>query len=147
MQEAQVVRGLLFPADQQPPGTVEPGMRAFDLPPARFRTAAFGLRRLVGFTRHMRRVTSLAHLQIDRFACVAFIEAKMLRLLWTGLGTLERDSIQCFGDQFLVRHIGAVDRDGQGHTAAINQRRSLHTQLAAIGRVFAGFSPRPAATW
>ena len=120
-------------------------MRALDFPAASFAAAVFGLRGLVDFARHVRRVAALANLAIDRLAGVAFIETEMLRLLSSGLGTLDRDSIQGLGNQFLIRHIGAFDGDGQRDAAAIDQRRALHAQFAAICRVLPGFFPHPAA--
>src|ERR1700677_4277029 len=145
MQEADVIGYLLFPADEQPPGTVEPGMSAFDFPPPRLAATMLRLRGFVGFARHMRRVAAPADLAVNRFAGIAFIETEMLQVTRSGCGTFDRDGVECGGDQFLVRHIGAFRGDGQRLAAAIDQRRALHSQLAAIGRIFPGFFPPPAA--
>lgn len=61
----------------------------------------------------------------------------MLRLLGRG----EWQCIQSFGNEFLVRHIGAIDGHRQQHATAIDQGRPLDAQLAAIGWVFARFFP------
>src|SRR6185312_8907071 len=147
MQEAQVVRDFLFPADQQAPGAVEPGVGAFDFPAASRAAAAFRLRGLICFARHVRRIASRLSLAIDGFAGVPLVETEMLRLLGSGLGTFNWDGIQRLGNQFLVRHIGAVDGDAERHATAIDQRRTFDAQFAAIGRVFPGFFPHPAAIW
>src|ERR1700761_4810460 len=105
MEEAEIVGDFLFPADQQSSGTVEPRMGAFDFPAARLATAVLGLRRLVGLARHVGRVAALANLSIDRLAAVAFVEAEMLRLPRSRLGTLDRDGVQRLGHQALIRHI------------------------------------------
>ena len=88
MQEADVVRDFLFPAGQQAPGAVEPGVGAFDFPAARRAAAAFRLRGLIGLARHVRRIASRTSLAIDGFAGVPLVETEMLRPLGSGLGTL-----------------------------------------------------------
>ena len=60
-------------------------------------------------------------------------------LLGGRLGTLDGDGVQGLDHQALIRHIGAGHGNGQRHPTAIDERRTLHAQLAAIGRVFAGF--------
>ena len=47
MQEAEVIGDFLFPADQQPPGSVEPRVRAFHFPAASFAAAMLRLRNVV----------------------------------------------------------------------------------------------------
>src|SRR5277367_5422257 len=121
-------------------------MSAFDFPPPSF-PAMLRLWDLVGLAGNVGRVAALADFAINRFAGVAFVETKMLRLFRSGLGALHRDRVQRSGDQFLVRHIGAFYGDGQRHAAAIDQRRALDAEFAAIGRVFPGFFPHPAAPW
>src|ERR1700676_340677 len=120
MQEAQIVRDFLFPANQQTPGAVEPRVGALDFPAARFATAVLWLRGLVDLARDVRGVAALANLAIDRLAGIAFVETKILRLLSSGLGALDWDGIQSLGTQSLIRHIGAFDGDGQWHTTAID---------------------------
>ncbi len=46
----------------------------------------------------------------------------------------------------LVVSVGAGDGNSQRDAAAVGEHRTLHAELTAIGRVFAGFFPRPAAT-
>jgi len=147
MQEAQIIGDLFLPADQQSPGTVEPGMSSFDFPTPSFTATVLWLRGLVGLVRNVRRIASLAYFAVHRFARVAFVQAKMLRFFRRGLGAFDGDGVERGGDHFLVRHIGAFDGDGQRHATAIDQRRTLDAQFAAIGRVFPGFFPHPAATW
>ena len=67
--------------------------------------------------------------------------------MWLCGSRLDGDGVQRLGDQFPVRHIGAVDGHGQWHASAIDQRRTFDAQLAAIGRVFPRFFPHPAVTW
>ena len=42
--------------------------------------------------------------------------------------------------------IGTAYIDGQRHTASVGQHGPFDTEFSAIGRVFTGFFPRPAAT-
>src|SRR5688572_2445626 len=113
MQEAQVVRDLLFPAYQKSSSTIEPRVGEFDFPTARLATTMCGLGSLINFARDVRRVAPLANLAIDRLTCVPFVETKILRRLRSGLRALDWDGIQGLGDKFLIRHIGAFDSDGQ----------------------------------
>lgn len=146
MQEAQVIGDFLFPAYEKPSRSIEPRVGAFYFP-ASCLAAMPRLGRLIDFTRHMRCVAPRTNLAIDRLTGIPFIETKIGRGLRCELRALDRDAIQSFGDQFLIRHIGAFDCDGQGNATAIDQRRTLYAQFAPVGRVFAGFFPRPAAIW
>jgi len=151
MQEAQVVRDFLFPAGQQAPGAVEPGVGAFDFPAARRAAAAFRLRGLICLARHMRRITSRASRATDGFASVPLVETEMLRLLGSGLGTFNRDGIQGLGNQFLVRHIGAIDGDGQRHATAIGRGKGVRNRCFArrqkVSGTFFNRQTQPSASW
>src|SRR5271155_444027 len=122
-------------------------MSAFDFPTPSFAATMLRLRGLVGLARNMRRIAALADFAVNRFADIAFVEAKMLRLMRSGCGALDRNGVERGSDHLLVRHIGAFDGDGQRHAAAIDQRRAFDAELAAIGRVFPGFFPHQAAPW
>src|ERR1700733_15425114 len=106
-------------------------MSAFNFPPPRLPTV-LRLWDLVGLAGNVRRIAAFAGLAVNRFAGIAFIEAKMLRLFGSGIRALDRDGVECGGKQFLIRHIGAFDGDGQRHAAAIDQRRAFDAELAAI---------------
>src|SRR2546427_7359678 len=105
MQEAQIIGDLFLPADQQPPGTIEPRMSAFDFPTPSFAATVLWLRGFVFLARNMRCIASPADFAVNRFACVTFVEAEMLRLLGRGLGPFNWNGIERSGDHFLVRHI------------------------------------------
>jgi hypothetical protein len=55
--------------------------------------------------------------------------------------------LQRGSQQLGVVSVGAGDRDAQRHAAGVCHYGSLDTKLTTIGGVFAGFFPRPAATW
>ena len=111
MQEAQVIGDLLLPAYQKSSGTIEPGVRAFYFPATSAATMAW-LGRFIDLAGDMRRVAPLTNFAIDRLAGVPFVETEILRCLRIGLRAPDRDVIQGFGDQFLIRYIGAFDSDG-----------------------------------
>src|SRR5664279_3098656 len=102
MQQSQIVRGFLFPANQQAPCAVEPGVRALDFPATSLAAALLGFGGLVGLARHVRRIAALANFAIDRRAGVAFVEAEVVRLLGSRLRTLDRKGVQGRGHQLLV---------------------------------------------
>src|ERR1700726_3084495 len=147
MQKAEVVGDFLFPADQQPPGSVDPRMRALDLPAASFSAAMMPRNLFATFRGDMRNVAALAHLPFTRLADVALVEAKMLRLIRCGFGPRDRNAVERRCEQLLVMHVGAIHGSRQRHATPVDEHRSLDAQLAAIGRVFPGFFPRPAAFW
>ena len=144
MEEACVVCDFLFPADQQSPGAVEPGVRALDFPPSGFAMTGFRFRAL---GRNVRYVMTAADFALDRLTGVSFIQAEMLWLALRGLWTLHWNVVVRGRHQFLIVHIGAIHRGRQRHATTIDQHRTLDAELAAIGRVFPGFFPHPAAIW
>lgn len=69
----------------------------------------------------------------------------MLLTLRCRLGALNRNAVESLCEQFYIVGVGTADFDTQRNTTGISENRPLGTQLAAIGRVFAGFFPRPEA--
>src|SRR5450432_81811 len=129
MQEAEVVGNFLFPADQQPPGSVDPRVRALDFPAASF-SAAMMPRNLFATVRgDMRNVTALAHLLFNRLADVSLVEAKMLPSVRCGLGPRDRNAIERRCEQLLVMHIGTIHGCRQRHATPVDEDRSLDAQL------------------
>ena len=146
MDERQIVRDLFLPADQQPPGTIEPRMSTFNFPTTSFATPVRRLRSFIGLAWNVRLIAALANLAVHGFTSISLVEAKILRLGRRRFRTLDGNTVECLLHQFLVRHIGAGYGDGQRHAAAIDQRRAFDAEFATIGRVFPGFFPHPAAT-
>src|ERR1700681_1883542 len=94
MQEAEVVGDFLFPADQQPPGSVHPRVRALDLPAASFATSMGRLDAFAVLGGKMQSVAAAAHLFFNGRANVAFVEAKMLRMIGLRLGPRDWDAVE-----------------------------------------------------
>jgi len=78
---------------------------------------------------------------------VAFVETDVLMSAAGGLGTLDRNAVESRVKKFDVVRVRAAYLYAQRHAATIGEHRSFGSQLAAIGRVFPGFFPRPEATW
>lgn len=70
-------------------------MSAFNFPPPRLPTV-LRLWNLVGLAGNVRRIAAFAGLAVNRFAGIAFIEAKMLRLFGSGIGALDHRSCPFF---------------------------------------------------
>ncbi len=145
MQEAHVICDFLFPAGQEPPRSVDPGVRALHFPATGFPMTALRLRCLSALGRDVRYVMTPANFTFNRFAGVSFVQTKMLWFSRRGFRTWNRNIIECGRQQFLVMHIGAVDRGSKRHAMAVDQHRTFDADLATIGRVFPGFFPHPAA--
>src|SRR4028118_810679 len=80
---------------------------------------------------------------------VALVHAEVLLdlRLATLRRALDRDAGQRPPHQPLVGRVGPGDRHAQRHATAVGQQRPLGPALGSIGRVGAGFPPRPAAPW
>src|SRR5215212_1472679 len=75
----------------------------------------------------------------------AFVEAEVLRAAARRPGPPDRDGLERRAHQLVVVAVGPVDHRPEGDAAAVGQHRAFHPALAAVRRVAAGFSPRPAA--
>ncbi len=145
MQEAHVICDFLFPAGQEPPRPVDPGVRALHFPATGFPLTTLRLRFLSAFGRDVGYVTTPAHFTFNGLASVSFVQAKMLWFSRRGFRTWNRNIIERGRQQFLVMHIGAVDRGSKRDATTVDQHRAFDAELATIGRVFPGFFPHPAA--
>src|ERR1700686_1013662 len=146
MEEAYEVCDFLFPADQQSPGAIDPRVCTFDLPTAGLAMTAFRLRTVIVLGRQVRYVMPTSDFAFNRLARVSFIKAEVLWLARRGLRAFDGNTIEGLLHKLLVMHIGAIHRHPKRDAAAVDQHGALDTQLAAIGRVFPGFFPHPAAT-
>ena len=147
MQEAQIIRGFLFPANQQASRAVGPRVGSFHNPSARFASSASRHCGTLAFARNMRDVSSTLGTAPHRLRVVPFIGAKMLLVTPFRRWTFYGDALKCFCDQLLIVHIRAGHGDSDGNPRAVCQHRTLDTQLASICRVFPGFFPLPVAPW
>lgn len=146
MDEGQVIVGFLLPAHKQTPRAVRPGVASFDHPTVGALSGAtpgsdFAL------ARDVRNVAAAPGESFCGPTAVAFVQTEMLPAPSRRLGTGERNRLQRGSQQLGIVSVGAGDRDAQRHAAAIRHDRSLDAELTAIGRVFAGFFPRPTAPW
>jgi hypothetical protein len=147
MQEAQIIRGFLFPPNQKASGTVGP--RVCPLHDPTTRPAAPTSRNRRAFT-PPGNVSDVLATMCDgshRIRIVSLVGAEMLLVPSGRLGTPHGNVLKRFGDQLLVMHIGTGDRDADWHASSVGQHRPLDAELATIGRVFPGFFPPPAAPW
>ena len=106
---------------------------------------AFRLRTVIVLGRQVRYVVTAADFAFNGLARVSFIKTEVLWLARSGLWAFDGNTIERLFHKFLVMHIRAVHRRPKRNTAAVDQHGALDTQLAAIGRVFPGFFPHPAA--
>lgn len=147
MQEAQIIRGFLFPANQQAARAVGPRVRSFDNPSARFAASASRHRGALALAGNVNDVSSTLSAASHRFRVVALIRAKMLLVTPFRRWAFYGDALKCFCDQLLIVHVRARDGDSNGNPRAVRQHRALDTQLASIYWVFPGFFPLPVAPW
>ena len=136
MQEPQIVGDFLFPAYQQASGAIGPGMRPFNDPASGLAIAMLSRRGVVVLFGNVRDVTPSASSLANRFGIVPLVRTKMLLLPRRRLRAAERNAGQSLLHQGLIMRIGAIHRCADRHASTVGQHRSLHPQLAAIGRVF-----------
>lgn|ERR1700693_4291194 len=147
MQEAQIIRGLLLPANQQAARAVGPRVRSFYNPAARFAASASRRRGALAFAGNMNDVSSTLSAASHRLRVVTLIRAKMLLVTPFRRWTLYGNAFKRFCDQLLIVHICAGDGNRDRHTVPLRQHRPLDAQLASICWVFPGFFPHPVAPW
>jgi len=145
MDEAQVILDFLFPPHQQAACAVGPGVGRFDDPAAGAMAGATTASLFVAAA-NVRLVAAAPRDAQRGLPEVTFVEAQMLSAATTGSRPLHRDRAQRGLQKFLIVSVGSGDGNSQRHATAISEHRTLHAELTAIGRVFAGFFPRPAAT-
>ena len=146
MNQGDVVCGLLFPPHQNAAVTVHPRMGAFHDPATRA-SPATALPFFFAARADMRGVAKTASGEANGVGVVALVAAEVLFTPsgWTRArhgNTGERGF-----DEFLVVDIGPGHGKADRHAASIGQDGPFDAQLAAIGGVFTGFFPRPAAPW
>src|SRR5215212_6951422 len=74
----------------------------------------------------------------------ALVQAEVLRPTACRPGALDRDGLERPPHQLVVVAVGPVDCRPERDAASVGQHQALHPALAAVRRVGAGFSPRPA---
>lgn len=147
LNERKIVCRFLFPSGEQPACAVGPRVRSLDHPAAGFGLASPARGSRFAFLRDMFLIPSSAGCGANGFGVVPLVGAEMLPLAGRRPRTLHGDAGERFGHQLLVMHIRAADGDCERHAGGVDEDRSFDAQFAPIGRVGAGFFPRPAAPW
>src|SRR5688572_16353656 len=145
MDEAQVILDFLFPPYQQAACAVRPGVCRLDDPSAGALALSSSALLFVA-TANVRPVAAAPRDRQRGFPKVSLVEAQMLQVMTARARPLQRNRTQRRLKKFLVVGVGPGDGNSQRDAAAVGEHRTLHAELTAIGRVFAGFFPRPAAT-
>jgi len=146
MKKRQIITDFLFPTDEKTPGAVGPGMAPFHNPPTRSATA-LALHRNLAFARHVQNVFQPSRQFFRRSRDVAFVQAEMLFATPSRFRTSYRHRSQCGTQQRNVGRVGCGDGHADRHAAGIGHDGTLDAEFTAIGGIFAGFFPRPAALW
>src|SRR5207244_6583639 len=145
MDEAQVILDFLFPPHQQAACAVGPGVSRFD-DPAAGAMAGATTESLFVAAANVRLVAAAPRDGQRRLPEVTRVEAQMVRGAAAGARPRHRNRTQRGLQKFLVVRVGTRDGNAQRNAAPVRKHRTLHAKLTAIGRVFAGFFPRPEAT-
>lgn len=95
-------------------------MRALNFPAPRFPSAMLRLRTSISFGWDMGPVAMTAHQTLDRFANIAFVQTKMLRLTRQRFRSRQRNAVQGFLHQPLVVHVGPIHCRPQRNSATID---------------------------
>ena len=94
----------------------------------------------------MRLIVSASEELADVVGMIAFVEADVLSSSCR-LRSMDRNAVEGGFEKFDIVSVGATDLHSQGYAACVSEHRSFGSQLAAIGRIFAGIFPHPEATW
>jgi len=97
--------------------------------------------------RNVRNISQTSGESLRGLAAITFVQAEMLFAPSHRLGSWHGHRLQRGLQERDVVRVRAGDRNADRHAASIGHDRSLDAELTAIGGVFAGFFPRPAAPW
>ena len=147
MQEAKIIADFLLPPDQQTTSPVRPRVGTFDDPTPGLAVPRFFGRSLVVLARNVVDVAASRGRRAYGVRVIAFVGTEMLTLAFRRPWAWNRDASQGLTHQGLIMRIGTIHRDSQRYALPIGEHRPFDAQFAAIGRVFPGFFPRPAAPW
>ena len=95
---------------------------------------------------HMRLVVPAFEKLANRFGVVTFVEAYVLAA-GSRLRTADWHAIEGGFKKFDIVSVSTTDHHPKRNASSVSQHRSLGSQLAAIGRIFACIFPHPEATW
>ena len=146
MDKGQIVADFLFPTDKKTPCAVRPGMAAFD-DPATGAAAGTTLDLNLALARDVQNVSQTPRKRLRGLGAVAFIQTQMLPTPSDRLGPPHGHRPQRGMQQRDVMRVRASEGDADRHAAGVGHVRSFDAEFTAIGRVFAGFFPRPAVPW
>lgn len=146
MEQADVVRRFLFPAHENAAVAVQPRVNPLD-DPAACAISAAALCLFFAARADVWRVASATDGATNSVGIVALVAAEMLLVPAAGPWARHRNAIERGFDESLIMHIGAGHRQANRHAASVGEHRPLHAEFAAIGGVFPGFFPHPAAPW
>ena len=147
MEQRFIVDGFLFPADEDAPKAIHPGMESFD-DPTSCATAMKTLGGLLVTTGlDVRCIATSPGFATNDVRIKALVAAEMLRAAGSGARAVNRKAVERGVKEFLVVSIRAVNSQAQGNAAAIGQHRPLDAQFAPIRRIWTGFFPRPREPW
>jgi hypothetical protein len=148
MQKRDVIFSRLVPADQNASEAVHPTMRPLDHPPAGFESSC-ALNRLsfLAPCANMSGETKLLQYLAHFIVVITFIQTHALRLLRGWLWALHRVAFDRLSHHFHIIPIGSVHGQPNWDPAGVRQQTSFNAGLSAVGRVLAGFFPRPMALW
>lgn len=140
MEQGQIIFWFLFPSDQNPSKAVHPTMRSFCHPASGLepRLVLDGLR-FFPASPNMRCVTKLPRQIPDLVIIVAFIEAKILRPIWSR--TFQYDAFERCPRHLHIVPVGAVNRQTNRNPGTFTQQTAFDASFGPIGWIGTCFFP------
>lgn len=140
MQHGEIGVGTFLPANQDATKAIEPGVRTFYYPPARFEAGASPDRGCLFATSadvggEAEGGHEIAHLVV----IVSLIEAQSLRRVWGGAWAPGHDRFERVVDELHVVAVSAIDHQRERDTRGFGEETPLDALFASIRRVFARF--------
>src|SRR5260221_7850693 len=139
MKKGQIILALLLPTNQESARAIEPGMGAFDDPTTGTiaRDELF-LSFLFPPTAHVRLVVPCEQFLVHWSGVICGIQTEMLRLLLSGLGSADDQTVEGSTEQTDIMAIGSIHDQPQRDPRSIGQETAFGSLFAAIGRVGSG---------
>ncbi len=148
MEHSQICIGSNFPANKQSAKAIHPRMSALAHPSARlFSSALLQLLALFAPRTNVSSEVELMRQVSDLVIVVAFVEAEILWGFGRWFGSANWSAFERLPRHFEVVPVGAIDGEANWNATRFHQNASLGSQLGPVGRIGAGFFPRPAEPW
>jgi len=144
MQQSQIILSFLVPTNKNGPITVQPAVTALYDPAPRF-VALFvldGFSLLIP-TDNVGSVMPLLTIITNYFAVITFVQAQMLRLIFSYLWSLHHNAVVSQFKQLTIIAVSGGQTNPDGRTPSVYPDTPFGSKFSSVSRIWPGFFPHP----